>query len=40
MKKLVIGNEAVAWGLYNGGIGLVSSYPGTGHEAIQNEVII
>ena len=29
MKKLVIGNEAVAWGLYNGGIGLVSSYPGT-----------
>ena len=29
MKKLLIGNEAVAWGLYNGGIGLVSSYPGT-----------
>ncbi len=29
MKKLLIGNEAVAWGLYNGGLGLVSSYPGT-----------
>ena len=29
MKKLLIGNEAVAWGLYNGGIRLVSSYPGT-----------
>ena len=29
MKRLLIGNEAVAWGLYNGGIGLVSSYPGT-----------
>ena len=29
MKKLLIGNEAVAWGLYNAGLGLVSSYPGT-----------
>ncbi|MBQ2773800.1 MAG: indolepyruvate ferredoxin oxidoreductase subunit alpha, partial [Clostridia bacterium] len=29
MKKLMIGNEAVARGLYEGGIGLVSSYPGT-----------
>jgi len=29
MKKLVIGNEAVAWGLYNGGINVISSYPGT-----------
>ena len=29
MKKLLIGNEAVALGLYHGGIGLVSSYPGT-----------
>ena len=29
MKKLMIGNEAVAQGLYEGGIGLVSSYPGT-----------
>ena len=29
MKKLMIGNEALARGLYEGGIGLVSSYPGT-----------
>ena len=29
MKKLMIGNEAVARGLYDGGIKLVSSYPGT-----------
>ena len=29
MKKLLIGNEAVARGLYEGGINLVSSYPGT-----------
>ena len=29
MKKLMIGNEAVARGLYEGGINLVSSYPGT-----------
>ena len=29
MKKLMIGNEAVAQGLWEGGIGLVSSYPGT-----------
>ena len=29
MKKLMIGNEAVAEGLYEGGIGFISSYPGT-----------
>ena len=29
MKKLMIGNQAVAMGLYHGGLGLVSSYPGT-----------
>ncbi len=29
MKKLMIGNEAVAQGLYEGGIGFISSYPGT-----------
>lgn len=29
MKQLMIGNQAVARGLYEGGIGLVSSYPGT-----------
>ena len=29
MKKLLIGNEAVAWGLYHGGLKVISSYPGT-----------
>ncbi len=29
MKKLMIGNEAVARGLYDGGLGVASSYPGT-----------
>lgn len=29
MKQLMIGNQAVARGLYEGGIGLVSGYPGT-----------
>lgn len=28
-KKLMIGNEAVARGLYEGGVNVVSSYPGT-----------
>lgn len=29
MRKLMIGNQAVAAGLYDGGLGVVSSYPGT-----------
>ena len=29
MKKLMIGNQAVAAGLIDGGLGVVSSYPGT-----------
>ena len=29
MKKLLIGNEAVARGIYEGGVNVVSSYPGT-----------
>ena len=29
MKKLLIGNQAVAAGLHDGGLGVVSSYPGT-----------
>ena len=29
MKKLLIGNQAVACGLHDGGLGVVSSYPGT-----------
>lgn len=29
MKKLLIGNQAVAEGLHDGGLGVISSYPGT-----------
>ena len=29
MKKLMLGNEAVARGLYEAGCSLISSYPGT-----------
>ena len=29
MKRLMIGNEAVARGLYEGGVSVVASYPGT-----------
>ena len=29
MKKLMLGNEAVARGLYEAGVKIVSSYPGT-----------
>lgn len=29
MKKLLIGNQAVAAGLHDGGLGVISSYPGT-----------
>lgn len=29
MKKLMIGNQAIAEGLHDGGLGVVSSYPGT-----------
>ena len=29
VKKLMLGNEAVARGLYEAGVKLVSSYPGT-----------
>ena len=29
MKQLMLGNEAVARGLYEAGCGFVSSYPGT-----------
>ena len=29
MKQLMLGNEAVARGLYEGGCSFVSSYPGT-----------
>ena len=29
MKKLLLGNEAVARGLYEAGVTFISSYPGT-----------
>lgn len=29
MKKLMLGNEAIANGLHNAGVNFVSSYPGT-----------
>ena len=29
MKRLMLGNEAVARGLYEAGVRVVSSYPGT-----------
>lgn len=29
MKKLMLGNEAVARGAYEAGVSVVSSYPGT-----------
>ena len=38
MKKLMLGNEAVARGLYEGGCGFVSSYPGTPSTEITEAV--
>ena len=38
MKKLLIGNAAVAAGLYAGGISVVSSYPGTPSTEITEEL--
>ena len=37
MKKLLLGNEAVARGLYEAGCGFVSSYPGTPSTEITEE---
>ena len=37
MKKLMLGNEAVARGLYEAGVRLVSSYPGTPSTEITEE---
>lgn len=37
MKKLILGNEAVARGLYEAGCGFVSSYPGTPSTEITEE---
>ena len=38
MKKLMLGNEAVARGLYEAGVNVVSSYPGTPSTEITEEV--
>ncbi|HCS73364.1 MAG TPA: indolepyruvate ferredoxin oxidoreductase subunit alpha, partial [Clostridiales bacterium] len=37
MKKLMLGNAAVARGLYEAGCGLISSYPGTPSTEITEE---
>ncbi len=38
MKKLMLGNEAVARGLYEAGVTVVSSYPGTPSTEITEEI--
>ena len=38
MKKLYLGNEAIARGLYEAGVKYVSSYPGTPSTEITEEV--
>ena len=38
MKKLLLGNEAVARGLYEAGVKIVSSYPGTPSTEITENV--
>ena len=39
MKKLMLGNAAVARGLYEAGCGLISSYPGTPSTEITEEAV-
>ena len=39
MKQLMLGNEAVARGLYEGGCSFVSSYPGTPSTEITAAII-
>ena len=39
MKKLLLGNEAVARGLYEAGVTVVSSYPGTPSTEITESVV-
>ena len=40
MKQLMLGNDAVARGLYESGCTVVSSYPGTPSTEITEEVAI
>ena len=37
MKELMLGNKAVARGLYEAGCGVISSYPGTPSTEITEE---
>ena len=39
MKSLMLGNEAVARGLYEAGVTVVSSYPGTPSTEITEAVV-
>lgn len=39
MKKLMLGNEAVARGAYEAGVGVVSSYPGTPSTEITENIV-
>ena len=39
MKRLMIGNEAVARGAYEAGVGVVSSYPGTPSTEITENIV-
>ena len=38
VKKLLLGNEAIARGLYEAGVTFVSAYPGTPSTEIAEEV--
>ena len=38
MKKLLLGNEAVARGAWEAGVGVVSSYPGTPSTEITENI--
>ena len=39
MKKLLIGNAAVARGAYEAGVSIVSSYPGTPSTEITESIV-
>ena len=39
MKKLMLGNEAVARGAYEAGVSVVSSYPGTPSTEITENIV-
>ena len=39
MKKLLLGNAAVARGAYEAGVNVVASYPGTPSTEITEEIV-